>query len=243
MGVSNGALLRVGRTVEPTPFAKVARLVVPAALLCLLVGSTGCQSKPIQTHRLIESYAIYDFRDLNPAETQPETKAYGATPTGWEKLPPQKTALYTYRQWRSPSTNTGVGVAYIRLPLPISAKAVLWLARREYTKKANDGKLVGEWVDDVGRSWFEAENDKYHVRGYCLAQGFEAWVVYFGYKVNAPPNPGEISQAARSADTFIPLVGGVTPPVSPSTVPTTAPSTSPSAAPAAAGTQPAAGGK
>jgi len=209
------------------------------ALLCLFAAATGCQTKAIQTHRLIENQALLDFRDLGPAETHPEAKAHGATPAGWEKMPPQKNALYTYRQWRSPSTNTGVGVAYIRLPLPINAKAVLWLARREYTKRANDGKLIGEWTDELGRSWFEAENDKYHVRGYCLAQGFEAWVVYFGYKVNAPPNPGEISQAARSADTFIPLVGGETPPASSASRPTTAPST----VPAASGTQPVADGK
>jgi hypothetical protein len=207
--------------------------------VCLFAAATGCQTKPIPTHALIQNQVLHDFSGLNPAETVPEAKAHGAAPAGWEKLPPQKTALYTYRQWRSPSTNTGVGVAYIHLPLPVSAKAVLWLARREYTKRADDGKVIGEWTDELGRNWFEAENDKYHVRGYCLAEGFEAWVVYFGYKVHAPPNPGEIGQAARSADTFIPLVGGMAPPEPPASRPAAAPSSGPSSSE----THPAAGGK
>ena len=68
-------------------------------------------------------------------------------------------------------------------------------------------RLINEWTDELGRNWFEVENNKYHVRGYALAQGFEAWIVYFGYKLNYPPDLGEISLAARAADTFVPLLG------------------------------------
>jgi hypothetical protein len=97
----------------------------------------------------------------------------------------------------------------IRLPLPLSAEMVCWFAKREYTKKAQDGKIIREWKDALGRRWFEAENNKYHVRGYCMVQGFQAWFVYFGYKTEHPPNFDEISLAAKSADTFIPITGKV----------------------------------
>ena len=113
--------------------------------------------------------------------------------------------LYTHEQWRSPSSLTGVGVAYVRLPLPLSSKAIAWFAKQEYGKKAADGRIIAEWTDELGRSWFEAENKKYHVRGYVTTRGLEAWIVYSGYRLTDPPEPAEISLATRSAETFIPI--------------------------------------
>lgn len=189
----------------------------------LLAGlSVGCQTgKPIQSQRLIEHQALVDFSGLKPAEHIPELNVHGALPAHWTRSPFQKTALYSQTYWRSPSGHTGVGAVDIHLPLPISADMVLWLAEREYTKKANDGRLIAKWKDELGRSWFEAESKSYHVRGYALAQGFEAWVVFFGYRLDRPPEPGEIGIAARSADTFIPLVNRS--PSSPTTRPFTQP--------------------
>jgi hypothetical protein len=90
------------------------------------------------------------------------------------------------------------------MPWPLGDKAIVWLAKREYTNKANDGRVIREWTDDLGRSWFEAENNKYHVQGYVLTRGFNAWIVYFGYKTGFPPDLPELSIAARAAETFIP---------------------------------------
>jgi hypothetical protein len=148
-----------------------------------------------------------------------------AIPQAWETMPLQKGTLYNFGQWRSPSTRTGVGAAYIRLPLPIGAGGVLWLAKHKYAEQASDGKLIAEWTDELGRNWFEVENSKYHVRGYALAEGFEAWIVYFGYKLSYPPDLGEISLAARAADTFVPLTGNAAEPVTKPA--TTQPSTKP----------------
>jgi hypothetical protein len=168
----------------------------------------------------------------------PSLKVNGAIPVAWEALPPQKTALYTHSQWRAPSTHTGVGVAHVRMPLPLGADAVLWLAKKEYAKRSDDGKAMAQWTDEFGRKWFEAQNKRYHVRGYALAQGFDAWIVYFGYRLDRPPHPTEISLAARCADTFVPLVGGAkAAAASPATQPTTQPATQPvsAAEPVAAG--------
>ena len=82
---------------------------------------------------------------------------------------------------------------------------LLWLAKREY--KANDGKILSEWKDELGRPWFEAENAKYRVRGYVVVSGFQAWVIYFGHKIGFPPDPAELSLAARTADSIMPNLG------------------------------------
>ena len=85
---------------------------------------------------------------------------------------------------------------------------MVWFAKKEYAKGRPDadGKVLSEWVDPLGRSWFEAQNEKYHIRGYVVVKGFDAWVVYFGYRTHYPPDVAEISLAARSAETAVPMV-------------------------------------
>ena len=68
----------------------------------------------------------------------------------------QASTIYTHQQWRSPTRITGVGVAYLRLPIPLSPKAILWFAKSEYNKKkTSEGRDLGQWVDATGRHWFE----------------------------------------------------------------------------------------
>ena len=144
---------------------------------------TGCQvGQSVPTARLIQHQAMIDPTGLNETAVAEPVKVHIAAPQRWEQLDPKKHALYTDLQWRSPSKMTGVGVAHLRLPLPIPARAVVWLAQKEYAKKANDGKILGTWDDHLGRPWFEAENSTYHVRGYVVSKGFEAWIIYCGYK-------------------------------------------------------------
>ena len=191
-----------------SPFVRSFLLFNAICLASLAACGGGCQGvQPIKTSRLIEHQALIDFSGLRPAAPIPELKVDAASPRSWEAMPPSTSALYTHYQWRSPSARTGVGAAYLRLPLPISASAVLWFAKQQYASKSADGKLIRQWTDALGRNWFEAENDKYHVRGYCIAQGFEAWIVYWGYRTNQPPEPTEISLASRCADTFVPRIG------------------------------------
>jgi len=121
-----------------------------------------------------------------------------------EKLTPKKTALYTGMQWRRPSKQTGVGVAYLHLPLPIPASTIAWLAQKEYSKKADDGKLLSTWTDELGRPWFEAENNRFHARGYIISRGFEAWIIYCGYRLEQPPSAAELGVAGRALETIVP---------------------------------------
>jgi len=90
------------------------------------------------------------------------------------------------------------------LPLPLAARTIIWFAKLEYSKRADDGKVLREWDDDLGRPWFEAENNKYHVRGYVVVKGFEAWIVYCGYRTAFPPQVSELAAAQRSAETIMP---------------------------------------
>jgi len=175
-------------------------------LLSMLGLGSGCQSgASVGTHRLIEHQAMIDFAGLKPVTENKSLRVQAAIPEKWDTLPLYATALYTHQQWRSPSRQTGVGVAYIRSPIPLTTNAILWFAKNEYNKKkTTDGQQLGEWKDATGRHWFEAENAKYHVRGYVITKGFDAWIVYFGYRVPSIPNAAELNLAARAADKVLP---------------------------------------
>ena len=178
--------------------------VLVAGMICLS-SLTGCQmGQTVPTARLIQHQAMIDPTGLKETAVAVPVKVHIAAPQRWEQTDPRKGALYTDMQWRSPSKMTGVGVVHCRLPLPLPAKAIVWLAQKEYAKKADDGKLLGTWEDALGRPWFEAETAKYHVRGYVVAKGFEAWIIYFGYKMEQPPSASELGVAARSLETIVP---------------------------------------
>jgi hypothetical protein len=185
---------------------RVARpACLPAVALAMAVFATGCQTaSKVTNRRLIEHQALIDFSGLAPAEPVDGVKVSCSVPRQWEAMPLKKTPMYAHQQWRSPSSHTGVGVVYVRLPLPLSERMLLWLAKREYTKANEDGKSLGQWTDELGREWFEAENNKYHVRGYALVRGFNAWLVYFGTKTGYPPDMAELGLAARCVQTFVP---------------------------------------
>ena len=168
-----------------------------AAGILVLFTTGGCQQTSQVTHRrIIEHQAMIDFSGLGSPELIENVNVHAAVPRNWDRLESAANPLYTHQQWRSPSTKTGVGVAHLRLPIPISTGMLLWIAKREYTKRGNDGKILAEWTDELGRPWFDAENNKYRVRGYAMVNGFEAWVIYFGYKSKFPPDPVELSLAA-----------------------------------------------
>lgn len=178
-----------------------------AGLLVLFSFAGGCQSgTQVSSRRLIEHQAFIDFSGLKKDEAIASVQATIASPRQWELMPLEANPLFTHQQWRSPSTHTGVGVILAHLPLPLNAKMVVWFAKQQYSRDQKDGKVLDEWVDSLGRSWFEAENEKYHLRGYVVVKGFEAWVVYFGYRTHYPPDVAEISLAARSAETAVPMI-------------------------------------
>ncbi|HYO11500.1 MAG TPA: hypothetical protein VER17_21230 [Tepidisphaeraceae bacterium] len=184
----------------------IARAAVSAAaIVFLLVFSTGCQfAQTVPTARLIQHQAVIDVAGLKEVETYDAVKVHVAAPQKWETLAPKRTTLFTDMQWRSPSKMTGVGVAHIRMPLPLPAGALVWLAKKEYSKGSGDGELLGQWTDSLGRPWFEARNARYHVRGYAVTKGFDAWVIYCGYKREQPPSAAELGLAARSLETIVP---------------------------------------
>lgn len=182
--------------------------VLPGAgLLVLFCYVGGCQSATqVSGRRLIEHQAFIDFSGLKKDEAVDSVKTTLAAPRQWEVMPLQSNPLFTHQQWRSPSTHTGVGVVLAHLPLPLSPSTVVWIAKQRYAHDRGDGKVLGEWTDPLGRSWFEAENEKYHIRGYVVVKGFEAWIIYFGYRTHYAPDLAEISLAARSAETAVPMI-------------------------------------
>lgn len=193
------------------PDASLRLFVVVFSSLCLTSG-LACQSNGPQVAReLIQHQAMVDFSGLRSVEHQPETKVTAAPPRQWAAVKLQKSVLYAHQQWKSPSGHTGMGVAYLHLPLPVNEDMVLWFAKRQYGDDRKDGRLIAQWIDEIGRHWFEAENGKYHVRGYVLCRGFSAWVVYFGHKLAFPPDPAEISLAARGVESVVPVADGKPP--------------------------------
>jgi hypothetical protein len=189
-----------------------ARSGISRALLVLsLVLATGCQApQPGLSNRLAAHVALVDLSDLAPDTELANLKVRAAIPRGWEPMTSSSTALYEHEQWRSPSRMTGVGVALIHMPFPMSAKALVWLAKTQYSRQnaadhKPDPKVMGEWTDSVGREWFEGENEKYHVKGYVVTSGMQAWAVYSGYRIRSAPRPEEINAAFRSMDSIVPL--------------------------------------
>jgi hypothetical protein len=184
-------------------FSRLSIFLVTSAGLFVL----GCApTQTVSISRILRQQALLDLSGLKPEKTVEAAKAKIAAPETWDQLVPKKTALYTDMQWRSPSHMSAVGVLFIRMPLPFSSSTLAWFAKREYTKKKDQGKLIGEWKDDLGRPWFEAENNKYHVRGYIYTHGLDAWIVYSGYKMEAPPNASEMTVAMRSMQTIVPMI-------------------------------------
>jgi hypothetical protein len=168
--------------------------------------TTGCQVQSIPTTRLIQNQAVIDMAGLQDSQIMEVVKAHVSAPQKWEALNPKKTGLYTDQQWRSPSKQTGLGIAYIHMPIPLPANMLVWIAKKEYAKRGEDGELLAEWTDALGRPWFEAQNARYHVRGFAVTRGFEAWIIYCGYKRNPeqPPSAAELGVAARAVETIIP---------------------------------------
>jgi hypothetical protein len=187
--------------------ASFARTSVLLFFGLLITGSLGCQTgQQVSSRQLIQHQALIDFSGLGTVEKFDPLQISIAAPRNWEVLTAGSNALYRHEQWRSPSTHTGVGVLYVHLPLPLSAKTVVWLAKQEYSKQNEEGRVIAEWTDALGRSWFEAENKKYRVRGFVVTQGFSAWVVYFGYRVRFMPNLAEINLASRATETVAPML-------------------------------------
>lgn len=179
-------------------------------LSMLLIGfAAGCQTgQQVSSHRLIEHQALIDFSGLGEPEVAELIHVQVAVPKTWAVHDVEKKTLYTHQQWKSPSAKTAVGAIYARLPLPISADTILWMATKQYTARGDDGKELGRWEDEIGRKWFEAETSKYHARGYVIVNGLDAWIVYSGFRTDVPPEPGEISAAARCIESFLPIPKG-----------------------------------
>ena len=181
---------------------------------CLML-LTGCQPPQAEmSERLTAHLALVDFSGLGRTRSIHGVSASASIPRSWELLPTQDRGIVQHCQWRSPSRGTAVGIVHVRMPLPMSAKMLVWLAEAKYNdaKPADDGRkvpggpgrVVREWSDPVGREWIEAENDRYRVRGYAVTCGFDAWLVYTGYKLKGIPNTVDIELASRSLESVVP---------------------------------------
>ena len=160
---------------------------------------------PASKALLTEYRGKVDESGLSLAMAVEPLKANLAFPAGWLPLPLQKNVLYSHQQWRSPTKRTGVGVTYVHMPLPLSTKTLVWFAMNEAGKKTNNGRIIRQWHDELGREWFEAENDKYHMTGYVMTRGFDAWINYCGYRMTEPMEPMEIQLGNKALDTVMPL--------------------------------------
>jgi hypothetical protein len=186
-------------------------VIVSVVSIVPIAALTGCQAiQPNLGDRMAAHAANVDLSGLYPDFNLPELNVRAAIPRGWQPMAIDTSPLYVHEQWRSLRHNTGVGVAYIHMPLPMSAKAVVWFARQEYSKQATtehspDASLLGEWTDALGREWFEGENEKYHVRGYVVTSSMDAWVVYSGYRLKTPPSKKDFNLALRSMESIVPL--------------------------------------
>jgi hypothetical protein len=193
-------------------FAVNARFRRVCTFLILAAGSlvfTGCQVQEVSSAQLQIHQERLDRDGLTPVQMREDLHITFAEPKGWDCLPLNTNLLYTHQQWRSADRHVGFGIAYIHTPLPLPAEAIVWLAKNQYSKGSNrdeHGKLLDEWTDTLGRRWFEAENDLYHIRGYAMTHGNSAWVVYSGFRVRARPEPEEVAVGERAAESIAPML-------------------------------------
>lgn len=182
---------------------KVLRVAIVAVVVWPLV--VGCQVNPGPSNaQLVEESRKVDEAGLDVPAAVAAMNVHAALPLGWMSLGIQRSALYTHQQWRSPSKRTAVGSTYVRMPLPLSTKALVWVVLGEAGKRTT-GKILRQWTDELGREWFEAENGKYRMTGYVMTRGFDAWINYAGYRLNEEQNSTELELAGRSLATFVPL--------------------------------------
>jgi hypothetical protein len=188
-----------------------SRLIFLGLPLVTAVALTACQLQTISTVQLQIHQSLLDKNGLAPPHLDLDVQITCAPPAQWEMLPLHKTLLYTHQQWRSPDRMVGMGVAHLRTPIPLPAQMIIWFAKKQYSTNdsdaGKDGRLLSQWTDGLGRAWFEAENDTYHVKGCAMTHGFDAWVVYSGYRMHTHPDNDEIALAAKSADAVVPLIG------------------------------------
>ena len=204
------------------------------ALVLLPVLTGGCQpSQETMTRQLSARMSMIDFSGLGPAKPVDKVIASAAVPRSWQVQPTSGSGMFTHAQWRNPRHSIAVGVVHVRLPLPMSAQTLVWLAKTKYgakvessvppppdtgkpadrgSEKGSDkskvpggrGRLLAEWTDSVGREWVEAENDRYHLRGYAVTCGWDAWLVYTGAKRTGVLNPVDLQLAIRSMESVVP---------------------------------------
>jgi hypothetical protein len=185
------------------PQSVVCRLLIAGAL----AACAGCQYQAISPAELQLHQWSLNKSGLTALHVDSMLKITCAPPDQWEPLRPQNNMIYSHQQWRSPDRQVGMGVAYMRTPIPFSAQMIIWFARARYTEmhKNPSGRLLGQWNDSLGRCWFEAQDERYHVTGYAMTRGLDAWVVYSGYRVEGDPPRSEINLAAKAADSVAPL--------------------------------------
>ncbi|MGD0464008.1 MAG: hypothetical protein ABSB74_16115 [Tepidisphaeraceae bacterium] len=184
----------------------------PRSVVCgILIAGTlaacaGCQSQSISATELESHQSRLNKTGLTALHVNSTLRITCAPPEQWESPLLQNNVIYSHQQWRSPDDQVGMGVAYIRTPVPLSAETILWFAKAHYSETHKSrGRLLGQWTDSLGRYWFEAENDQYHISGYAMTRGRDAWVVYSGFRLGGKSPQTEIALAAKGADSVAPL--------------------------------------
>jgi hypothetical protein len=182
-------------------------LPVRFTFFLFVVALSGCQYQAVSAARLQIHQSRLNKEGLSELQVSPELNITCAIPNQWDKLRENQTLIYTHQQWRSPDRHAGVGVAYLRTPMAMSPETLIWFAKMQYANQARNkqGRLLGSWTDSLGRSWFEAENEDFHVRGYAMTRGCDAWIVYSGYRVKARPPEDEIALGQKAAESVAPL--------------------------------------
>lgn len=197
-----GTILRQPGHISGAGRSITCTLLVAAALaLC-----AGCQYQTISAAELEIHQLRLNKSGLASLHEDSILRITCAPPEQWDQLPPRRNMIYSHRQWRSPDRQVGMGVAYMNTPVAVSPQTIIWFAKSEYTRTdQSKGRLLGLWTDSLGRCWFEAENDTYHVRGYAMTRGCDAWMVYFGYRLTGKASEAEIALAAKGAESVAPL--------------------------------------
>ncbi len=187
---------------------RARRRCAVAALAILPLLLTACQQSNVTGSELLNRQQQSNGSGLAPMTRFAAVHASLAPPQDWTQLPATHGLFYVHQQWRSPDGGTGIGVAYIQLPLPVSPQILLFVAKSQYAKShsAVSGNIDTQWTDALGRLWFEGGDADLRVRGYVMTRGLEAWIVYSRHHLKGSASEHDIAMADRTADAVVPFI-------------------------------------
>jgi hypothetical protein len=177
--------------------APVNSLWAAAFIVALLVGA-GCRKNRPPT---IQSTEPAPFIGVTEPAYRDDLQALVTPPSQWQAEPIKASPKHAHQVWISPGRSVAYGVIRFNLPWPVGQDLTLGGFLREMKRTEGQADLLEKKNDpNLPGLRFVAQGGLYKVRGNLFVQGWRAWVVYAGTKVNVEPDANELQVAEQARE-------------------------------------------